>query len=322
MKKLFLFVAAALALAGGGLWWVNTSRASPSSQSVPPVSAAPAEEVLDQAKDPMHYLEHFYRGQVSKLPSGRTLREYKLVAMDVEIEVAPGVKFPAWTYNGTVPGPTIRCTEGDRLKLVLENRGTKPHTIHLHGIHPANMDGVFEVVPIGSSFTYEFDAEPFGVFPYHCHVEPITKHIERGLYGALIIDPKVGRPKAHELVMVMNGFDTDMDGENDIYTVNGVANYYKKHPIPLKLGELVRVYLINMLERDMINSFHLHANMFQHYPSGTSLTPRDVTDTVIQGQGERAVLEFRYKFPGRYLFHAHKTEFAELGWLGVFDVQK
>jgi hypothetical protein len=90
------------------------------------------------------------------------VREYDVVAVDREIEVAPGVFFNAWTYNGTVPGPIIRATEGDLLRVSFQNGGSHPHTIHFHGIHPANMDGVFEIVAPGDSFTYEFRPAPPG----------------------------------------------------------------------------------------------------------------------------------------------------------------
>ena len=90
------------------------------------------------------------------------IREYTLVAQDTEIEVAKGVMFPAWTYNGTAPGPVIRATEDDLLRVDFRNGSDHPHTIHFHGIHPANMDGVFEIVSPGRSFTYEFPARPTG----------------------------------------------------------------------------------------------------------------------------------------------------------------
>ena len=270
--------------------------------------------------NPMAFLTSFDYGRVQRLSDGTTLREYWIVAQDKEIEVAPGVKFPAWTYNGTVPGPTLRCTEGDLLRVHFTNGGSHPHTIHFHGIHPANMDGVSEIVPTGGTFTYEFHAEPFGLFLYHCHVMPIKAHIHKGLYGAFIVDPAQPRPPAREMIMVMNGFDTDLDGENEFYTVNGVANYYAAHPIPIKAGELVRVYLVNLTEFDLINSLHLHANMFRLYRTGTSLTQYEYTDTVMLCQGERCVLEFTYKYPGKYMFHAHQSEFAELGWMGFFEV--
>src|SRR5688572_20950116 len=127
------------------------------------------------------------------------VRDYTLVATDEELEIAPGVFFPAWTYNGTVPGPVIRATEDDILRVRFVNSGSHPHTIHFHGIHPTNMDGVFEVVPPGGEFTYRFPAKPAGMHLYHCHSTPLKKHIHKGLYGAFIIDPKEPREPAREL---------------------------------------------------------------------------------------------------------------------------
>ena len=91
---------------------------------------------------PNEILTDFDGGEVSKDRSGRTVREYKFVNIDKEIEVAPGVFFPAWTYNDRVPGPTIRATEGDRIRINLVNSSDHPHTIHFHGFHPSGMDGV------------------------------------------------------------------------------------------------------------------------------------------------------------------------------------
>ena len=131
--------------------------------------------------------------------------------------------FPAWTYNGQVPGPTIRATEGDRVRVTFINQGSHPHTIHFHGWHPPEMDGSLpeqQVMP-GGTFVYEFDAEPFGLHLYHCHAVPLKRHIHKGLYGVFIVDPRGDRrPPADELVMVMNGFDTNFDDENEVYAVN------------------------------------------------------------------------------------------------------
>jgi FtsP/CotA-like multicopper oxidase with cupredoxin domain len=271
--------------------------------------------------NPTDILTDFDYGKVGTLPSGQTLREYDVFAAVKTVEVMPGIQYEAWTYNGRVPGPTFRCTEGDRIRINFTNGTRHPHTMHFHGIHPGNMDGVYEPVASGSKFVYEFDAEPFGLHLYHCHVFPLAEHIARGLYGAFIIDPKQGRPTAdREFLMVMTGTDLDFDGENDVYAVNFIPFHYDKHPIKVKVGELVRVYLANLLEFDPVNSFHLHANFFHYYPTGTSLTPGEFTDTIAQMQAQRGILEFRYKFPGKYMFHAHKTEFAELGWTGVFEV--
>ena len=247
------------------------------------------------------------------------VREYSLVAVDMELEVAPGVFFPAWTYNGTAPGPVIRATEGDILRVHFRNEGSHPHTIHFHGIHPANMDGVFEVVGSGGELTYEFEAQPAGFHLYHCHATPLKKHIHKGLYGAFIVDPKEPRPPARELVMVMNGFDTDGDGENNFYTVNGRSFYYARYPIRVQRGELVRVYLANLTEFDLVNSLHLHAEFFRHQPTGTG-DHWEYTDTVMQCQGQRGVIEIEFSGTGLHMFHAHQSEFAELGWMGFFEV--
>ena len=273
-----------------------------------------------RVSDPMTFLTSFDTGRVTRLPDGRVQREYGVIALDGEAEVAPGVKFPAWTFNGYVPGPTLRCTEGDFVKLHFLNQSSMPHTMHFHGFHPANMDGVFEVVPPGGHFTYEFTADPFGLHLYHCHVMPIKKHIHKGMYGAFIIDPPKPRPAAKEMVMVMNGFDTDFDNENEFYTVNGVANYYVEHPIEIRQHEPLRIYVVNLLEFDLINSIHTHATFFKYFRTGTRLDQYEYTDTVMLCQGERGIMEFSYRFPGMFMFHAHQSEFAELGWMGFFKV--
>ena len=278
--------------------------------------------IKDAVVDPMKYLREFNYGKVSELPDGTTLREFTLVASDDKVkEISPGVFYNVWMFNGTVPGPTIRATEGDLVRINFINNGSKSHTVHTHGIHEAEMDGVFETIGAGGRFTYEFTAEPFGVFPYHCHMQPLEEHIAHGLYGVYIVDPKTPRPPADEMVMVMNGYDTDFDTENNFYTVNGIPYYYMHHPIQIEKDRLIRIYLVNMLEFDPINNFHLHANLYQLYRSGTSLVPHEYTDMVTMSQGERGILEFKYKFPGQYMFHAHKTEFAEKGWMGLFLVK-
>ncbi len=293
--------------------------------------------------DPSAVLTDWETGTLETDAEGRRVRSFRITAVDTEIEIAPGLFFPAWTYNGRVPGPTLRAREGDRLRIEFTNSGSHPHTMHFHGIHSARMDGVpgaGEVNP-GDSFTYEFEARPFGCHLYHCHSVPLRRHIHKGLYGAFIVDPDPARhPEAREaaegrllghaanarwqeFVMVMNGFDTNFDEENEVYAVNSIAFAYHQRPIRIERARPVRIYLVNVTEFDPINSFHLHANFFDYYDHGTTLTPTFRTiDTVMQCQAQRGILEFSFAGhePGQYMFHAHQTEFAELGWMSLFEV--
>ncbi|MCH8212182.1 MAG: multicopper oxidase domain-containing protein [Planctomycetes bacterium] len=329
---------------------------------------------------PMHFLGAFNETEFpellpsdfhleSKLPNGARLHEYLFIASDKEIEIAPGLYFPAWTYNGQVPGPTLRATRGDRIRIWFINEGSHPHTIHFHGWHPFEQDGSmlhqFVYPSTGEAMEYpfgpgadptpwlamdpikrrrrgldiyEFEADPVGLHLYHCHSLPLKRHIHKGLYGTFIVDPPGGRPKIdphtnqalpadhplHELVMVMNGFDTNFDGDNEVYAINSVAFHYQVNPIPVRIGDLVRVYLVNITEFDPVNSFHLHAGFFRIYRTGTNLRSDEYSDMAMFCQGERAILEMRFRegWPGKYMFHAHQSEFAELGWMALFDAQE
>jgi FtsP/CotA-like multicopper oxidase with cupredoxin domain len=280
---------------------------------------------------------------LSELPDGRKLRSFEITVEEKEIEIAPGVMFPAWTYNGRVPGPALRATEGERLSIKLINNGSHPHSLHFHGIHAARMDGVpgAGVIGPGEEFVYEFDAKPFGCHLYHCHALPLARHIHKGMYGLFVIDPDPARRPDHievaksrllgspenaqwqEMAMVMNAFDTNFDGENEFYACNTVAHCYAKEPIKVVKGRPVRIYLVNLVEFDPINSFHLHANFFDYYEQGTTLTPTLKTvDLITQCQAQRGIVEFTFEEhePGLYMFHAHQSEFAEIGWMGMFDV--
>ena len=247
------------------------------------------------------------------------VREYTVTAIDKEIEIAPGVFFPAWTYNGTVPGPVLRATEGDILRVRFVNAGTHPHTMHFHGIHPSNMDGVFEIVYPGDEFTYEFEARPGRLPPVPLPLDAAEEAPPQGALRRADHRPAEPRPEAQELVMVMNGYDTDGDGDNNFYTVNGRTFYYARYPIQVSRSKPVRIYLANLTEFDLINSFHLHADFFRYQPTGTG-ERWEYTDIVMQCQGQRGVIEIEFANTGKFMFHAHQAEFTELGWMGFFDV--
>ena len=381
---------------------------------------------LSKIPTPVEYLTYFNCGHVSKDESGRTIRQFTLIVEENQkIPVTyEGHMLDAWTFNGTIPGPTIRVTEGDliRIRVINSNENSNPHSLHTHSIHYAKNDGVSMggypggAISPGRSFTYEFVAQPYGVYPYHCHVDPIADHINRGLYGMMIIDPLEPRPQMTEMAMLLNGYDLDLDLEgptkippaalfqtiedsnmtedmtenetsteanmtedmtenetsteanmtedmtenetsteanttlvssdtesadtedsgedessevddggedrvNEIYTVNGKAFDYMMNPIVLNTGKPYRIFLVNMLEFDLVNSFHLHGAMFNYYTAGTDETADYNTDIVTLSQGDRGIMEFTYAYPGTYMFHAHQTEFTDLGWMGLFDVR-
>lgn len=164
-----------------------------------------------------------------------------------------------------------------------------------------------------------------------------------GLAGAFIIDPDpancsgeeaaLARARNHqypecqainEVVMVLNGFDTNFDDENEVYAANTVAfGYGMERPIAIRRDQSQRLYLVNVTEFDPINSLHLHANFFDYYDHGTTLRPtHQIIDTVMQCQAQRGILSFNFNDfePGLYMFHTHQTELAELGWMGFFNV--
>jgi manganese oxidase len=308
---------------------------------------------LDKSPTSIEYLTYFNCGRVMTeqgINGGQIVREFTLVVEENKtIPISDlGHTSNGWTFNGTIPGPTMRVTEGDlvRIKVVNSENNAQAHSLHMHSVHSSDMDGVEGpggTIAPGKSFTYEFVAQPYGVYPYHCHVNPIADHINRGLYGMMIIDPKEPRPQMTEFAMMMNAYDLDYDQEgptmirpvnatveeleeeaerdNEIYTVNGKAFDYMYNPIEIQSGKPYRVYLVNMVEFDPINNFHLHGNVFNYITSGTDETADFKNDIVTLSQGDRGILEFQYGIPGRYMFHAHVTEFTDLGWMGFFDVK-
>jgi FtsP/CotA-like multicopper oxidase with cupredoxin domain len=320
---------------------------------------------VDHATNQFHpheILTDFDYGEVVEGEDGRSIRRWKMIAINKELEIAPGIFFPGWIYGSTTsaaarraghvvgqcPGPTLRCVEGERLQIEFTNASDHPHTIHFHGIHSAFMDGIPGVgrgnINPGETFVYEFEAKPFGCHLYHCHALPLKRHIHKGLYGAFIVDPDPEKytgeeqetaktrnhqyPESnnvHEMVMVMNAFDTNFDGDNEVYAVNSIAFAYgMDNPIVVQRDQLQRIYLVNITEFDPINSLHIHANFFDYYDHGTTLKPTLKTvDTIMQCQAQRGIVEVSFADfePGLYMFHAHQSEFAELGWMGFFDVQ-
>ncbi|MFM7312614.1 MAG: multicopper oxidase domain-containing protein [Cyanobium sp.] len=264
--------------------------------------------------DPQDSLRRFERGQVL-MENGRPVRVFELEARSITLQLAAGVPFKAWSLNGRVPGPTLRARVGERIRVQFRNGDSTSHSLHVHGVHPAAMDGI-EPVLQGRSTIYSFDLEEAGLFPYHCHVAPVARHVGKGMYGLLVVDPATPRPAADELVLVMGGYDLNNDGRNELYAFNGIPDAYLRQPIRIRRDALIRLYLLNMTELEPPLTFHLHANSFQVLRSGWS----ERTDVLTLGMAERQILEFRYRFPGRYMVHPHQDPIAERGCMGLFEV--
>jgi FtsP/CotA-like multicopper oxidase with cupredoxin domain len=93
-------------------------------------------------------------------------------------------------------------------------------------------------------------------------------------------------------------------------------------PIAIEKERLIRLYLLNMIEYDPVATFHIHANFFQVYPTGMTLTPSHTSDVITMGTAERHILEFAYPYTGKYMFHPHQDDIAESGCMGLFDVRE
>jgi nitrite reductase (NO-forming) len=246
--------------------------------------------------------------------------EYTLIARDTTLQIAPGVRVDAWTYNGTIPGPTLTATEGDRVIVHFINKSPLPHTVHLHGDHPSEQDGVFEQIPANGTYTYDIIAKPAGAIMYHCHVSPVMQHVRMGLYGAFIVYPKEPLPPAREYVLVDGEYDTQnqLIPLPEYYLFNGYTEQYFAHPLPARTNETVRIYLIN-LGLSPAYGMHIHGTLFKAYPSGIWANSPFMVQSWEVASGNAAILEAKWPWPGKFTFHFHGIP-EERGAMGYFNV--
>jgi FtsP/CotA-like multicopper oxidase with cupredoxin domain len=299
-----LLTASGLLLAGGSLLELDLQRSA----------AAMSEPARPLPFNPQECLRSFERGRLLE-EGGRRLRVFEVEARSITLPLGGEVLFKAWTLNGRIPGPTLRAREGERIRVVFRNGDSTSHSLHFHGVHPAAVDGI-EPVLKGRTAIYEFDLERAGLYPYHCHVAPVSRHVGKGLFGLLVVDPVAPRPVADELVLVMGGYDLNNDGRNELYAFNGIPHAYMHDPIRIRRNAPVRLYLLNMTELEGPLTFHLHANEFKVIRAGWIET----TDVVTLGVAERQILEFSFPFAGRYMVHPHQDQIAERGCMGFFEV--
>ena len=246
---------------------------------------------------------------------------YTLIAQDANIEVAPGVQAKVWTYNGTVPAPTLRFNEGDDVTVRFVNDTPYAHTIHFHGTHDSANDGVFPQIMPEEEYTYQFVAHEAGMFMYHCHAFPTSEHVRMGMFGAMIIDPAV-RPMepAREYFFTLSEFDPNnaLEHFTEYYMINGYANQYMDNPIRVVQGELARFYVVGV-GGVLQSPFHVHSTIFKVWPSGILWNEPYHAQTHLIGNGDTAIIEAKWDEPGTYLFHVHGIQ-EERGSMAIIEV--
>jgi manganese oxidase len=248
------------------------------------------------------------------------VKVFEIVCQEIDWETVPGTVFPAMAYNGLVPGPEIRVTEGDKLRLNVTNEMSQSTSIHWHGLLvPNSMDGVPYVTqpPIkpGETFTYEFTARNSGTHMYHSH-HNAAEQVSSGLFGAFIVEPAdTSREPVvdGDYTMVLN--DTTLG-----FTLNGKGFPYTQ-PIVAKLGQKIRVRYMN--EGFMIHPMHLHGiPQMVFAKDGFHLPVPYMCDTLNIAPGERYDVLVDCTEPGYWAFHCHILTHAESrhGMFGMVSV--
>lgn len=245
------------------------------------------------------------------------VKVFELTASKIMWEVEPGKKVEAWTYNQQLPGPEIRVTEDDRVRVILHNELPESTVIHWHGLRTPNaMDGVpfLTQPPVkpGESFTYEFVAKPAGSHMYHSHLNS-AKQVGMGLLGAFIVEPKdpSTRPAFDkEYTLILN------DGGQG-FTLTG-KSFPATQPLTAKVGQTVLVRFMN--EGQMIHPMHLHGFPMKVIAKDGYLVPNPyLCDTLNIAPGDRWEVLIDADTPGAWAFHCHILSHAE-GPQGMFGM--
>jgi len=264
------------------------------------------------------------RGDTSLQPRiDNGVKVFDLEASVIRWTILPGVTVEAYAFNRQVPGPRIRITEGDRVRINVTNRLPEGTTVHWHGlILPNAMDGPAEITqkPIepGNTFSYEFTTEQAGTYFYHTHAR-VDRQQSLGLYGALIIDPKDPRQDAKadtEYVIQLQEWLQRagltypamlMEGAlPNYFTINGKA-YPSTDTIHLKVGQTVKLRFIGS-NNNFVHPMHVHGGPFTVVArDGQALPPQAQfdADTVNVGPGQRYDVIWRARQPGKWLVHCH-----------------
>jgi manganese oxidase len=262
----------------------------------------------------------FWRQEPMAFTMDGDVKVFDLTCSEIDWETTLGQSFHAMAYNGRVPGPTVRFTEGERVRFNVTNQMTQSTAVHWHGLRiPNDQDGVpFITQPLitpSTTHTYEFTARNAGTHMYHSH-HNAAEQVSRGLMGALIVDPAdTSREPVvdADYVMVLN----DAGGG---FTINGRGFPYTQ-PIVAQLGQKIRVRYMN--EGFMIHPFHLHGiPQLVFAKDGYYLPTPYMCDTLNIAPGERYDVLIDCDDPGVWAFHCHILTHAESrhGMFGMVTV--
>ena len=259
----------------------------------------------------------------------------RFVIRDTIIQVAKGVSYHAWTFEGRVPGPVIRVTQGDSVDFTLVNNAAMPHSMDFHAAQIAPSKYYVNVMP-KDSVHYKFVAEVAGAFLYHCGTAPVAAHIANGMYGTLIVDPRTPRAPAREMAFVQSEFYLTPDSTSgakslswdrllglapDYVAFNGRAAQYAEHPLSVKVGELLRLYVVNA-GPNRTSAFHVVGGIFERvYVDGSQTSPLSGVQTASVPVGGAAIFEIRLREPGEYPFVTHAFADATKGGVGIFKAE-
>ena len=263
---------------------------------------------------------------VLSTPVAFNLTSYDGPGQSILIARSPDTSYGSMNFDGQVPAPTLRITEGDTVRFTLANRGSMPHSIDFHAAQVA-WSRVYQEVAPGASASFDWTAQYPGVFMYHCGAAPVLMHIADGMYGMAIVDPKGGRPSAREYVIVQSefygtggDFAKMLNAPPDFVVFNGQSLRYKTTPLPAKAGELVRLFILNAGPNSS-SAFHVIGALFSHYEAeGYPPNAQGMHQTIEVPPGDGALVELTFAEPGTYPFVTHRFSDASKGATGLFKV--